>query len=118
MTRVMLVDDDPELAELLAAQLTRAGFEASTADCLQSALQLKADQPAFDVLITDLHLPDSDGAGVAKALGLGINLLLTGSSSASDSERLMAAGFAAVLLKPITGKLLVEAVHRSLGRLP
>jgi DNA-binding response OmpR family regulator len=111
----MLVDDDPELAQLLAAQLVRAGFEAQTADCVQSALRLASEQPRFDVLITDLHLPDGDGAGVAKALGLGLNLALTGSSSTADSARLLAAGFSAVLVKPINGKQLVEAVRRSLG---
>lgn len=114
MTRVLLVDDDRELCELLGAQLTRAGYEVSVADSLLAALQVASEEAPFDALITDLHLPDADGSAVAEALGVPIKLALTGSSSKEDAQRLLAAGFAAVLVKPLSGKQLVEALTRSL----
>jgi CheY-like chemotaxis protein len=114
MTRVLLVDDDRDLSELLAAQLTWAGYQVRTTDSLLSALQAASEEAPFNVLITDLHLPDADGSAVAEALGVPIKLALTGSSSAADSKRLLAAGFAAVLIKPLSGKQLLEALKRSL----
>ena len=116
MTRVLLVDDDEDLCELVAAQLTRAGFEVAVADSLRSALEVASEQKPFDVLITDLHLPDADGAMVAQALGVPIKLALTGSSSPSDAKRLMGEGFAAVLVKPLMANQLVEALKRSLEK--
>ena len=110
----MLVDDDAELAELLASQLTRAGFEVRFADSLANAQQVASEEKPFDVLITDLHLPDGDGAAVATALGVPIKLALTGSSNSDDAKRLMADGFSAVLVKPLSAKQVVEAVTRSL----
>ena len=115
MTRVLLVDDDRELSELLEAQLNRAGYQARCADSLLSALTIAAEEPPFDVLITDLNLPDADGAAVAEALAVPIKLALTGSSFAADEQRLKAAGFAAVLVKPLSAKHVIEAVERSLG---
>ena len=114
MTRVLLVDDDRDLAEMLGAQLTRAGYEVRTADSLLSALEVAGEEAPFDALITDLNLPDADGSAVAEALGVPVKLALTGSGSAEDVKRLLAAGFAAVLAKPLTGKQLVEALARSL----
>ena len=100
MTRVLLVDDDRDLAELLASQLAREGYAVCVADSLLSAQQVASEEDPFDILITDLNLPDADGEAVAQALGIPIKLALTGSSSTADAKRLMAAGFAAVLVKP------------------
>ncbi len=110
MKRVLLVDDDADLSELLATQLRRAGYEVSMADSLHNALEVTSREAVFDVLITDLNLPDADGAAVAKALGVPIKLALTGSSSPADAKRLLADGFAAVLVKPLSGKQVVEAL--------
>ena len=106
------MDDDLDLSELLAGQLIRSGYEVHCADSLFSALQVSAEEGPFDVLVTDLNLPDADGAGVAEALGVPIKLALTGSSSADDKKRLLAAGFAAVLVKPLTSTQLVDELNR------
>lgn len=115
VTRLLLVDDDRDLSALLAMQLQRAGYEVQSADSFLSALQLTSEQPPFDVLITDLNLPDADGAAVAQALNVPIRLVLSGSSSAEDERRLMAAGFSAVLRKPISGEHLLAAVAKSVA---
>ncbi len=110
MTRVLLVDDDRELAELFARQLIRAGFDAQFADSLAGARAIAQAGPPFDVLITDLHLPDADAVEVAEAVKARVQVVLTGSSSAVDARRLREAGFAAVLVKPLTGRQLIDAV--------
>ncbi len=115
MTRVMLVDDDLELVELLAHQLKRAGYQVRFADSCASAVEIARAEPRFDLLITDLHLPDADGAEVAAQLKAHVSLALTGSSAPSDVARLRAAGFAEVLVKPLTGRQMLEAVTRCVG---
>lgn len=112
MTRVLLVDDDRELAELFARQLARAGFDAHFADSLADARALAEAGPRFDVLVTDMHLPDADAIQVADAVKARVQLVLTGSSSGATLQRLRDAGFAAVLVKPLTGRQLIDAVSR------
>ena len=114
MKRVLLVDDDRELSELLAAQLTRGGYAVCFADSLLSAMTGASEEAPFDVLVTDLYLPDADGAAIAEALGVPIKLALTGSGAPADAERLLAAGFAEVLVKPVSGPKLLDAISRSL----
>lgn len=111
----MLVDDDLELVELLAHQLKRAGYDVRFSDSCAGAVEVARTEPRFDALITDLHLPDADGAEVAAQLKAHVSLGLTGSSSAADANRLLAAGFAEVLVKPVTGKQLLDALTRCLG---
>ncbi len=115
MKRVLVVDDETDLADLLAIQLTRAGFEVRCADALQSAKRV-SQEGTFDVLVTDLHLPDGDGVDVARSVGIAIRLALTASSAESDAKRLLSEGFAAVLTKPVSAKVLVDAINDAIAR--
>ena len=116
MIRVLLVDDEVDLTSLLAAQLTRAGFEVRCADSLASARERAEQEPPFDVLVTDLSLPDGDGIDVARALGIARRLAITGSASPSDIQRLLAEGFYEVLIKPVTSARLGAAIHEAASR--
>jgi DNA-binding response OmpR family regulator len=66
--RVLLVDDDGAVRAMMKDALTRKGFEVVTASSVPEALRHIADQ-VFDVLITDLHMPDpGDGFTVVSAM--------------------------------------------------
>ena len=112
--RVLLVEDDRDLAEVLCEDLIRGGYTVTLADSVQGAKEQVAEQPAFEVLITDLHLPDGEGVELARTLGIPICLALTGASWAKASERLPD-DFAAVLVKPISGQQLGEALLKCLS---
>ena len=114
VTRVLLVDDESDLADLMANQLTRAGFDVRCADALLSAQALLKTEK-FDVLVTDFNLPDGDGVDVAKSLGIPICLAVTGSSADADTKRMIGAGFAKVLVKPVTASQLVAAIKAAIG---
>jgi DNA-binding response OmpR family regulator len=114
MTRVLLVDDESDLADLLASQLTRAGFEVRCADALSTAQAVIATEK-FDVLVTDLHLADGDGVDVARSLKIPIYLGLTGSSAEADAKRMLSEGFSAVLVKPVTSGKLVAAIKQAIA---
>ena len=66
--RVLLVDDDPLLRELLAATLEQDGFEVIKASDVNEALRHIASN-SFDVLVSDLHMPGAaDGLTVISAM--------------------------------------------------
>ena len=60
-TRILVVDDDPNLLVLLSKMLMRVGVTPTTAENGMQALDLISSQAPFDLLILDLMLPDIDG---------------------------------------------------------
>ncbi|MCL2092372.1 MAG: response regulator transcription factor [Micrococcales bacterium] len=65
--RLLVVDDEPNIRDLLATSLRFAGFEVSTAADGQTALQAAAtDEP--DLVVLDVMLPDLDGFAVTRRL--------------------------------------------------
>ena len=66
--RVLLVDDDDSVREMMSLTLEKKGFEVVPASSVTAALKLIATE-SFDVLVTDLHMPDpGDGFAVVTAM--------------------------------------------------
>jgi two-component system OmpR family response regulator len=115
--RVLAVDDDIDLLEVLELALRQHGFDVVTARTLaaaESALQDPGAEP-FDVLLTDLSVEQhDDGLTLCKkvrerAPDMGL-ILLTG--EVSMGERARAAGADAWLVKPVDIEQLVHAIQR------
>jgi len=64
---ILLIEDDPRLAEMVSEYLGQAGFRVSTAGGGQEGLERLAREP-FDALVLDLTLPDVDGLEVCRRL--------------------------------------------------
>lgn len=64
---ILIVDDDPELRELLEAQLMRAGFQVRQAPDGRAGFEAALQDPP-DVLLTDLDMPHLDGWGMLRRL--------------------------------------------------
>lgn len=62
---VLVVDDEPDICELLEITLARMGLEATTANRLQPARALLAERD-FDLCLTDMRLPDGDGLDLVR----------------------------------------------------
>ena len=63
MPRLLLVDDEPTLLQLLKRYLERQGHQVDTADTAESALSaFELDPQRYDLVITDLTLPGMTGA--------------------------------------------------------
>jgi DNA-binding response OmpR family regulator len=67
MERVLIVDDDPDIQRLVSYNLSRAGFQITTASTGRTALEAVQEQPP-DLIILDLMLPDVDGMEVCRTL--------------------------------------------------
>ncbi|MCW2521515.1 MAG: response regulator with CheY-like receiver domain and winged-helix DNA-binding domain, partial [Mycobacterium sp.] len=65
--KVLVVDDEPVLAELLTIVLRREGWQVSTAGSGASAV-LSVQREAPDLVVLDLALPDVDGLAVLRTL--------------------------------------------------
>ncbi|MFG6432558.1 PAS domain-containing hybrid sensor histidine kinase/response regulator [Roseateles sp. LYH14W] len=61
--RLLVVDDEPEIAELIGEMLAGAGYEVMTAESGAVALAM-LEEARFDAIVSDLHMPELDGAGL------------------------------------------------------
>jgi two-component system cell cycle sensor histidine kinase/response regulator CckA len=118
---ILVVDDEEPLAELGAEMLREIGYVAAVATGPREALELiRAAKRPFDLLITDLTMPDMTGLELARAargLRPGLPVLLTsGLGTLIAPAELAAAGVAGLLPKPRTLQQLSLAVTRALAR--
>ena len=103
---LLLVDDDPMPRETLSTLLSAEGFQVFTASSGEEAEQkLKAEQPPFDLVITDLVMPGKTGMDVLKC-ALNRNpsctvLVLTGFGSVREATEAMELGAFDFVTKPM-----------------
>lgn len=66
--RALIVDDEPDIRELLEITLGRMNVETLAAESLERAFELLDDND-FDLCLTDMHLPDGNGIDLVKRIG-------------------------------------------------
>lgn len=120
MARILLADDDKTTRDLVQRALESEGYTVDVAQDGSEALDsLKASTAAFDVLVTDVHMPGVDGISLAKqAEDLVPNIrILMMSGFAEELERAKAAagGRVSVLSKPFTLEQVRGAVRSMIG---
>ncbi len=102
--QVLVIDDEPAIRQVLAAQISRAGHEVDQADCGAAALERLA-RGDVDIAISDLRLPDIDGIEIirrARAQGVETSfLVITAYSSVDTAIEAMKAGAFDYLVKPL-----------------
>ena len=65
--KVLIVDDDRSMCEMLATDLSRRGFDITWKMSAEDAFELVMSEP-FDVVLTDLNLPEMSGIGLWSAI--------------------------------------------------
>lgn len=113
---ILLVEDDPVSALFLSAALeTLPARVQVAADCAQA---LAATGP-FEAWLIDAHLPDGSGTVLLQHLRLrdtsACAMAHTADPTWAMRERLLHAGFADVLVKPLSAQALLDAVRALLG---
>ena len=112
--RVLVVDDEPEIADLLRELLEGAGYDVMTAESGAVALAL-LDEATFDAVVSDLHMPDVDGAALWReikarwpALARRV-LFVSGDTLSASVRQFLDDAHCASLAKPFTK---ADLLHR------
>ena len=118
--RVLLVEDHADTNRSITKLLQLRGYDVQSASTLGSALELSAKNE-FDVLISDLGLPDGSGIDLIQKLPSGRPLLtiaLTGFGMEDDIRKSHDAGFQHHLVKPIDLNKLDSLIQDGAAALP
>ena len=110
--RILVVDDHGDTLRSMQLLLRRMGYEVLAADNMADALQIAEEQP-FDILLSDIGLPDGSGLELLKRIREVRNvpaLALSGFGMDEDVERSRDAGFADHLTKPVSIDRLQAAI--------
>ena len=115
MARILVVDDDPNLLQMVKLMLQRVEHEVQTASSGEKGIVLAAQwQP--DLIVLDLMMPDVSGYDVVRKLRADPLtaripiIVLTARSQPMDKQTALQAGANAFLSKPVTAKELTERV--------
>ncbi|MDH3998810.1 MAG: response regulator, partial [Desulfuromonadales bacterium] len=112
MRRILVVDDDVEIRELLGLILSSDGYRVEKAQDGGIALK-KFEEDIYDLVITDIRMPNIDGNALVKQIR--IKNATVPIVAYTGSEELIESAFDRVLSKPIRSKQLIGAVTSLLG---
>ena len=113
--RALVVDDAPDVTEMLAMFLKHAGYDTVTAFSAPAAINA-ARSERFEVVISDIGMPGMNGYELAEALRQLPEyqevpmIAVTGFSMYDDRDRALEAGFTAQMTKPINPMALLDLV--------
>src|SRR6266513_4366178 len=115
--KVLVVDDEPDLLELLELTLSRMGLDTTRAESVNDALRL-LDREPFDLCLTDMRLPDGEGLRVVeyitqKAPDVPV-AVITAFGSAENAVAALKAGAFDYLSKPVALEQLRALVKQAL----
>jgi len=116
--RLLVVEDDPRLADMLCEYLGQAGFRVTVAPRGAAALE-RLSTAEYDVVVLDLMLPDMDGLDVCRQLRLTSDtpvLMLTGRGDAIDRIVGLEIGADDYLPKPFEPRELLARLRAILRR--
>ncbi len=115
--KVLVVDDEPDLLELLELTLSRMGLDTTRAENVAEAVRLLDKEP-FDLCLTDMRLPDGEGLRVVEHInGKGLDVpvaVITAFGSAENAVAALKAGAFDYLAKPVALEQLRALVKQAL----
>ena len=119
--RVLVIDDERSQRDILEVILEGEGYEVVTANNGRHAIALLTEQPAFDVALTDLKMPDMNGIVLLTELlkaqpGLCV-VLMTAHGSIDTAVEAMKKGAFDYLTKPLERDELLLVLKRAMERL-
>jgi signal transduction histidine kinase/HPt (histidine-containing phosphotransfer) domain-containing protein len=118
--RVLLAEDSPANQLVAATLLRKDGHHVDVAGNGIEAVEATRTRP-YDIVFMDMYMPEMDGLAATREIralpgpaGRVPIVALTANVMAGDRERFLASGMNGVLAKPVTGRMLAEALARHL----
>ncbi|WP_134685128.1 response regulator transcription factor [Brevibacillus migulae] len=118
MSAILIVDDEPQMLEILSSYLQKEGYHVFTAENGQAALDYM-DTYSIELVILDLMLPDISGEEICREIRKTSRvplLMLTAKSGEADRVRGLEIGADDYLVKPFSPRELVARVRAILRR--
>ena len=115
--RALVVDDAPDVTEMLAMVLRFAGYDVVSVFSAKDALETARGEQ-FDVVVSDIGMPGMNGYELAEALrGLpeyrSVPMVaVTGFAMYDDRERALSSGFDAFMTKPVNPMDLIDLIRK------
>ena len=114
---ILVVDDELTIRKSIQKRLEREGYEVTSTDNANDALQLFREN-SFDTVISDIHMEDMDGLELLKRLqGQQRDIpviMVTGAPSLDTAQESIKAGAYDYITKPIEREMLVNTVKRAI----
>jgi DNA-binding NtrC family response regulator len=121
MARVLIVDDEPSVREMLGVLLQRAGYTCESAPGVRSACDSIAGSAPFDAVITDLTMPDGSGMDVLAAARTRDPrtqvLMITAYATTEQAVDAMRQGAYDYIQKPFRNAELLATLEKALEKL-
>jgi two-component system, chemotaxis family, chemotaxis protein CheY len=120
MTCILTVDDSASMRQMLLATLEKEGYDTVQASCAQEALQI-IEIKKFDLILTDIHMPDMDGFALIHALRKNRNfrftpILALTTDLREDMKKLgKAVGATGWITKPFDSDKLLKVLKKVIG---
>jgi two-component system response regulator PilR (NtrC family) len=118
---LLVVDDEPDLRTLYELTLLREGYDVETAGSVEDAWQ-RLTERSYNVVITDMRLPDGNGLDLLRRLEAGDRgektIVITAYGSAENAVEALKAGAFDYLTKPVDLRQFRGVVASALGRTP
>jgi DNA-binding NtrC family response regulator len=115
--RLLVIDDDPGLAEVIELLLEREGYAVQRAATLKRGVEL-ARTGEFELIVTDLKLPDGTGLDAIRAIRAGQAappiIMITSYSSMESAIAALRAGAVDYIIKPFDNDELLHSIARAL----
>jgi len=114
--KILVVDDEPEITEIVQTFLHEAGYQVMVENTPQKAIEIDRNfQP--DIILLDIMMPDVDGYDLCKALKSDPQfaatplIFLTGKDRTDDMGRSFKAGGDMFIKKPFSCERLLEIIN-------
>lgn len=118
MTRILIVEDDIAFGTMMQTWLKKKGFDVDKATSVGAAVRLIGDKPAYDLVLSDLRLPDRDGlellAWIHKNNMLIPFIVMTNYAEVQNAVLAMKSGAADYIAKPIQPDILLCKIKDAL----
>lgn len=115
-SRVLVIDDEPQVTEIIEAFLSNAGHEVIVANTANDGLK-KANEKKPDVILLDIMMPDADGYSICNDLKSNPPtadipvVFLTGKDRSDDQGRSFKVGGDMFIKKPFSCERLLEIIN-------
>ena len=115
---ILVVDDEPELRNVLAIRLSSGGYEVIESGNGKEAIAALASEP-FDVVLMDVEMPEMDGIEATKAVrAMGIKtpiVAITAHAFGSEVQKCLDMGMNDYISKPVKPESIATAIEKYLS---